>query len=568
MVEGLVEFSAVTRRVVVLALFLVCTPLYARSYYWNYVHRGGVLANTPVGTPAKFQGSYPGASVRVDQCNTSTLATIYSDVAGTAKSNPFNASSVGFYAFWTDLSCVKLTFSGGGLADAVTIDDVQITAGAASATLSSFATAGDGSTGSPWTGWDLITFAAITYNAPCGTYAFATWPNLNALHGLRIVGEGDCTIFKHTGTGDGVTFTFVGGNGLRGIELSNIFIKGNANTTNCLRLKRVVASTLYNVRAADCTGSGMLFEGSNSMLVVLPRVSSNEPGGFATQPAEGLTFNIDGATPAHAITVVSPAIGGVSGAGIHIKKAHDIRIVGGTSSGNAIGLEIDAFDGVFPVNNHINMDLEANTKDALIKGPKNKLDFVGSTSTVHLSGGTANDNVITGGSITNLLIDGGATRNFINGVNIGSTLTDSGSSTAHLRTYLEATSNYYPQTVHGHLRAHGPTAAVSGATGLDTGSAAVEANSTDYAGAVVLSPTGTPLSQGSFTVTFSVACTVTGQVPAVFASLSQGSGTWDARATTTITSQSGSAFAVKWDNNAVALTAGQTYRVHYMAVCK
>lgn len=120
------------KRLLISALLLLsATPVLARNYYFNYVQRGNATALISLsGATSKFQGSYPGATVRVDRCTTSTLATLYFDSTGTPKPNPFTAStSTGFFDFWSDLSCVKLTFSGGGLPNVVTIDNVSVGGG-------------------------------------------------------------------------------------------------------------------------------------------------------------------------------------------------------------------------------------------------------------------------------------------------------------------------------------------------------------------------------------------------------------------------------------------------------
>lgn len=114
--------------VIAICLFVTAPPALARSFYFNWVQRGGGTAVTALtGTTNRFQTSYPGATVRVDQCGTSTLAAIYSNSSGTVKANPFSASSTGYYDFWTDLSCVALTFSGSGFST-FSIGNVQIAA--------------------------------------------------------------------------------------------------------------------------------------------------------------------------------------------------------------------------------------------------------------------------------------------------------------------------------------------------------------------------------------------------------------------------------------------------------
>lgn len=62
-----------------------------------------VVAATAAEARMKLQGYVAAsASVTVKRTGTSTNATIYSDAAGTAKSNPFTAAADGFYSFYVD----------------------------------------------------------------------------------------------------------------------------------------------------------------------------------------------------------------------------------------------------------------------------------------------------------------------------------------------------------------------------------------------------------------------------------------------------------------------------------
>lgn len=74
-------------------------------------------------------------------------------------------------------------------------------------------------------------------------------------------------------------------------------------------------------------------------------------------------------------------------------------------------------------------------------------------------------------------------------------------------------------------------------------------------------PGAGPGSSGTLVITFSK--THTNAI--IIACLESGSGSWDARATAIISSASSSGFTVNWDNNAVALTAGVTYRINIHA---
>jgi hypothetical protein len=110
-------------------------------------------------------------------------------------------------------------------------------------------------------------------------------------------------------------------------------------------------------------------------------------------------------------------------------------------------------------------------------------------------------------------------------------------------------------------------APICASTGLGTGSAAIEAGSTDWAGSCVLSPTGAPGSSGTMTLTFTAASAYGAASGPVCTLLLQRAGAaFDARATIRGVTLSNTAPTFLWDNNAVALTAGTTYQINYICV--
>lgn len=147
---------------IVLSLFLVLTsPLYARAKIQGYAEQGGQrVAVAGFQSSTYAQRSYPSCRVTVYLPGTTTLATIYSTTGGTLKGNPFTAGTDGFFFFYTDLALVDIKFSAGVSPNnfpttPFTWSNVGGgTSTGTSANLSSFATAGDGTVGNPWTGWD------------------------------------------------------------------------------------------------------------------------------------------------------------------------------------------------------------------------------------------------------------------------------------------------------------------------------------------------------------------------------------------------------------------------------
>lgn len=77
----------------------------------------------------KVQGSYPGATITVYEAGTLTLASIYSDTAGTPKANPFTAASDGTWYFYAHDGRYDVRFSGAGIATPFTLSDLALGAG-------------------------------------------------------------------------------------------------------------------------------------------------------------------------------------------------------------------------------------------------------------------------------------------------------------------------------------------------------------------------------------------------------------------------------------------------------
>lgn len=80
----------------------------------GWCENGGRTVTIGSNTAAqRVQGSYPSCQVAVYITGTSTLATIYSDNSGTPKSNPFTASSSGFWFYYANNGTYDVTMSGG-----------------------------------------------------------------------------------------------------------------------------------------------------------------------------------------------------------------------------------------------------------------------------------------------------------------------------------------------------------------------------------------------------------------------------------------------------------------------
>jgi len=97
----------------------------ARLYGW--AEKGGVqLTVAGIGQITQpIQASYPNATVTVYDHGTTNLATIFSDSAGTPKSNPFTLDgTIGYWFFYAAAGRYDAGFSGTGIDTPFTLEDV------------------------------------------------------------------------------------------------------------------------------------------------------------------------------------------------------------------------------------------------------------------------------------------------------------------------------------------------------------------------------------------------------------------------------------------------------------
>src|SRR3990167_6435779 len=106
------------------------TSLFAtRERIQGFCQDGGISVTIP-GTAGsgsqRFQRSYPSCQITVYLTGTVTLATLYSDSAGTAQANPFTAYNAGRWFFYADGGNYDVRFSAGGIATPFTLSDFRI----------------------------------------------------------------------------------------------------------------------------------------------------------------------------------------------------------------------------------------------------------------------------------------------------------------------------------------------------------------------------------------------------------------------------------------------------------
>ena len=109
----------------VLILLLLASMAYARDRAAGWCEQGGQQVVTPgvANSTTRVQRSYYSCTVTVYNAGTLNLSTIYSDNAGTAKANPFTASTTGYWFFYADNARYDVRLSGGGIATPYTLYD-------------------------------------------------------------------------------------------------------------------------------------------------------------------------------------------------------------------------------------------------------------------------------------------------------------------------------------------------------------------------------------------------------------------------------------------------------------
>lgn len=113
---------------VLVAALLFATPASARNRAYGFCEIGDktVVVSGLNGAP-DVQASYPGCTVTVYLTGTLTLATLFSDDAGTPQANPFTASSTtGYWFFYADDGRYDVRISGAGITTPFTFGDVSL----------------------------------------------------------------------------------------------------------------------------------------------------------------------------------------------------------------------------------------------------------------------------------------------------------------------------------------------------------------------------------------------------------------------------------------------------------
>lgn len=286
--------------------------------------------------------------------------------------------------------------------------------------VASYATGGDGSSGSPYTGWDTaITWAGLTYNFDSGAdglhgyYQYATRPDFSGLNNLRLIGDGN-VVLKYTGTGVCLEFETNAW-----LHLEGFTIVGNSGATKGIYAEDQHHFTWRRIFVRDVTA--VAYECRWAILGLFDSVEYHPtgPDGLSSTyiPAVGFIGGILGSGETfQANTFINLSILGTTDIGIDLSDSwnnvfqncsvQDITAAGANKMG--VRLASTCVNNTFigcDFENHQN----ANVADFVDNGRNSK--FINCLGTVGITlGATSRFAEISGGSYDDITITAGATN--------------------------------------------------------------------------------------------------------------------------------------------------------------
>lgn len=193
--------------------------------------------------------------------------------------------------------------------------------------VDTFATSGNGSVSSPWTGWDsAITWqGSVPYTFRAGVYAFATPPAGWSQASMQLLGVPGA-VLKCTSCGTGAVLPIVdpdGGYPLDHVRVENFTIDGNGTAAKGVFLNRVTRSSFNNLRVVNVTQTGFHLTLNVLNTFYDPKVTDATAPGLTSMPLTAML--IDGESSAN--TIVNP-----------IFEGHEIN--GSVTPANAVGIKL------------------------------------------------------------------------------------------------------------------------------------------------------------------------------------------------------------------------------------
>src|SRR5258705_2257520 len=107
-----------------LATFSIGYSQVTRIRFNGIASKGGKIVRTSPSVQYKLMETYSACTITIKIAGSATLATIYSDEIGTAKSNPFTSNIDASFYFYVDVGRYDITFSGTGILSPFTWADI------------------------------------------------------------------------------------------------------------------------------------------------------------------------------------------------------------------------------------------------------------------------------------------------------------------------------------------------------------------------------------------------------------------------------------------------------------
>lgn len=280
-----------------------------------------------------------------------------------------------------------------------------------------------------------------------GTTHFQTavpWVIVNS--GITLKGSPYGTLLDYTGasctgtpstcaalilTTDSGTGTPAEQGGPNGIVVDGMYILGGTSNLTDGIILQSSRSSFRDIHVWGVVGCGIHTKGATSNTITHPVVSNIDATlagviSGRTAPANGLCMDQDtvfGVDATTSTTVTDPIMEGLSGIGIHLIKANNIVVTGGTSESNGGGgIVIDTGTGVInKQNTFIGIDLEGNGNDLSANGydvqDNGQLNtYINILATSHCNATCHSVNLVGGGS---QYVLGGQLGDLVNNTGVG-----------------------------------------------------------------------------------------------------------------------------------------------------
>lgn len=310
--------------------------------------------------------------------------------------------------------------------------------------VAGFATGGNGTQGSPWTGWDTrITWTADTkYTfSPGQYYRFSTPIVLDRLDGIEWDGNGATLLY--TGTGNAITAMglVAGADWMFRANLHDFHLDGGGTATNGIYLNIVFNSMFENITVNNVVNTGIKIQGCVGCRFDSILIDSRYAYPAGSDPVHGiwaLKHSVGGTVQNTTCAFINCVVEGTSDHGFYFQDMVNTNFIGGyaercgenpdqSPSGSGYGIYIDSTSQTMTFNS---VDVESCPQGCwyiggaycVINTPSGYTD--GSHNNSMTIAGV--DNIVQGGHGVDLTLTNTAFRNRVTAFHTAGTVTDNG----------------------------------------------------------------------------------------------------------------------------------------------